>query len=58
MNALSDALHEWLKTDTGDACISGTASDQYLRNRIITAFEAGWLALEQRVKIAIDEVKE
>lgn len=43
---LAKARDEWLESDEGKKCLEGTTYGDYLRNRIYTAFIAGWDAHE------------
>ena len=42
------------RTQRGEKLCEGEASGQYLRNRLETAFKAGWEACEKRVKEALE----
>lgn len=41
---LARARDEWLKSPEGRACTEGSATGEYLRNRLETAFVAGYVA--------------
>ena len=43
------AIDEWLESDEGRLALGPGAHGQYLRNRLIHAFQAGWKAHEQHV---------
>jgi len=44
---LAQSRDNWLQSEEGEKCCEGQAEGQYLRNRIIEAFIAGWDAHEQ-----------
>ncbi len=37
-----ESMTRWFKTDEGDCCLDGTASGEYLRNRLMRAYQQGW----------------
>jgi hypothetical protein len=41
------ALDKWLESEDGRKCLSPGAHGQYLRNRLMRAFQAGWDAHEE-----------
>lgn len=41
------ALDEWLASPEGITCTCGNTSGQYLMNRLMRAFQAGYLAAER-----------
>ena len=41
-SSLAKARDAWLKSKEGKTCCQGQASGQYLRNRLVEAFIAGW----------------
>jgi hypothetical protein len=43
-NPLEKAREAFFASDLGKACLEGTVSDSYLKNRLIVAFIAGWVA--------------
>jgi hypothetical protein len=49
-NRLAKARDKWLESKEGSECCAGTATGQYLRNRLEWAFIAGWDAREAEQK--------
>lgn len=48
---LAVARDEWLASEEGRTCCDGTAHGQYLENRLVMAFIAGWdAAVAERAK--------
>lgn len=43
------AIDEWLESEEGRKCLAEGAHGVYLRNRLMSAFRAGWDAHEQHV---------
>lgn len=41
---LAKERDKWLQSDQGKKCCDGQAQGQYLRNRLVEAFMAGWEA--------------
>lgn len=50
-SSLAKARDEWLASSEGYKCSHGTATGQYLSNRLIRAFIAGWDACKKQEKI-------
>ena len=46
-SALAKARDKWLLSDEAKKCCEGQASGQFLRNRLVEAFKAGWDACEK-----------
>jgi len=49
-STLAKARDKWLESDEGRKCSEGQTSGQFLRNRLIEAFKAGWDAHERKKK--------
>ena len=47
---LAKAKDKWLLSAEGEAACHGIASGQYLRNRLVTAFLAGYNVAEERIQ--------
>lgn len=44
------ARDEWLESEEGKECLAGHPAGQYLRNRLVRAFIAGWNADKEESK--------
>lgn len=40
--AFARALEDWFQSEEGRRCVQGSAHGQYLENRLMRAFAAGW----------------
>ena len=50
-SVLAKARDKWLVSDEGKKCCEDQASNQFLRNRLVSAFIAGWDACEKQNKL-------
>lgn len=36
------SMNAWFETDEGSSCLAGAANGEYLRNRLMRAYQQGW----------------